>query len=91
MKQVTSVSVELCSLLKSFLSNQFNPTVGEQFEKTFIEEENFEDQNFNYLILVRDSLRSISEANILSDLANQEIGFYLDDLGDYIVSNYSIH
>ena len=91
MKHITRASADLCFLIKSFLSAQFTPSVADQFEKTFSSEENFEDQNFNYLVLVRDSLRSILDANLLSDLANQDLGFYLGDLEDFIVSNYSIH
>jgi len=91
MKQETSISVELCLLLKSFLSSQFTPSVADQFMKTFNGEENFGDQNFKYLLIIRDSLRNILEANLLSDLANQDLEFYLDDLEDFIVSNYSIH
>ena len=71
-------------LVKAIINSKHGWAVADQFEATF-NDEAFEEQNYNALEYIRESVESILRSNLLSDDAQDELQTYRDDLEDYMV------
>ena len=80
----------LQEIIQGHLSNKLGPQVAEQFTNTFLGGDDFNTQNFNALIQIRNEIDRLLDAGIFSHEL-EYIGSYCNELEDFIVSNYSLH
>ena len=72
------------SLTAAIIRSEHGWAVEEQFEATF-NDEAFEEQNYNALNYIRESVRDILSSDILNEKAHDQLQTYADDLEDYMV------
>lgn len=80
----------LQEVIQGHLINKLGAQVAEQFTNTFLGGDDFESQNFNALIQIRNEINRLLDAGIFSHEL-EFISSYCDDLEDFIVTNYSLH
>jgi len=71
-------------LVEGYIQKKHGWAVAEQFLNTY-NGESFEEQNYNALMYIRESVRDILRSDILSENAHDELQTYCDDLEDYMV------
>lgn len=71
-------------VIKAIINAQHGWAVADQFESTFIGEP-FEEQNYNALMYIRETIRNILNSDVLSDDSYRALTEYNDELEDYIV------
>lgn len=74
----------LTELISKYLEAEHGTAVCEQFEKTFEQEEEFDDQNYNALTYIKTSVSRLRRAELFKDEYNEEIDDYLDNLESYL-------
>ena len=77
--------MNISGLVKSVIEAEHGRAIAEQFEKTFNNEEKFEEANFNALRYIRNIVEEILNSRILNDYVQDELQEYRDDLEDYMV------
>ena len=77
--------MNISGLVKSVIEAEHGRAIAEQFEKTFNNEEKFEEANFNALRYIRNIVEEILRSRILNDYVQDELQEYRDDLEDYMV------
>ena len=77
--------MNISGLVKSVIEAEHGRVIAEQFEKTFNNEEKFEEANFNALRYIRNIVEEILRSRILNDYVQDELQEYRDDLEDYMV------
>ena len=77
--------MNISGLVKSVIEAEHGRAIAEQFEKTFNNEEKFEEANFNALRYIRNIIEEILRSRILNDYVQDELQEYRDDLEDYMV------
>ena len=77
--------MNISDLVKSVIEAEHGRAIAEQFEKTFNNEEKFEEANFNALRYIRNIVEEILNSKILNDYVQDELQEYRDDLEDYMV------
>ena len=71
------------NLVKAVINDQHGWAVADQFEDTF-NGDPFEDQNYNALSYIHETITDLLGSDLLSDSSNREIQEYLDKLDEYM-------
>ena len=74
------------TIVSAFINSKHGWAVSEQFEATF-DGEAFEEQNYNALMYIRESVRDVLNSDILSENTHDELQEYADNLEDYIAES----
>lgn len=77
--------MNISGLVKSVIEAEHGRAIAEQFEKTFNNEEKFEEANFNALRYIRDIIEEILRSSMLNDYVYDKLQEYRDNLEDYMV------
>ena len=77
--------MDTSELVKAIVNSEHGYAVAEQFEKTYNNEEKFEDANFNALRWIRGVIEDILHSKLLNADAHNELHEYRDELEDYLV------
>ncbi len=72
-------------IVEGYIQKKHGWSVAEQCLSTF-NGESFEEQNFNALMYIRESVRDVLSSDLLSENAQDELQSYADELEDYIVA-----
>ena len=78
--------IQTVDFVASYVNSKHGWAVAEQFTDSF-NGEAFGEQNYNALLYIRDTVRSILKSNVLSDDSYDELSEYMDELEDYIVGS----
>ena len=70
-------------IVEGYIQKKHGWAVAEQFLSTF-NGEVFEEQNYNALMYIRESVRDVLSSDLLSENAHDELQTYSDNLEDYI-------
>ena len=82
--------MQTIEVIKAVINSKHGWAVADQFEDSYVYPNGgsaFEDQNYNALLYIRDSVRSILKGDVLSDDAKEELGDYYDDLENYLADS----
>ena len=71
------------SLTAAIIRSEHGWAVEEQFEATF-NGESFEEQNYNALAYIRESVRDVLSSDILNEKAHDQLQTYCNDLEQYM-------
>ena len=71
-------------LVEGYIQKKHGWAVAEQFLNTY-NGESFEEQNYNALAIIRESVRDVLSSDILNENAHDQLQTYADDLEDYMV------
>jgi hypothetical protein len=71
------------TLVKAVINDQHGWAVADQFEDTF-NGDPFEDQNYNALSYIHETITDLLGSDLLSDSSNREVQEYLDKLEAYM-------
>ena len=71
-------------LVEGYIQKKHGWAVAEQFLNTY-NGESFEEQNYNALAYIRESVRDVLSSDILNEKAHDQLQTYADDLEDYMV------
>ena len=75
--------MQTVDLVKAVVNSEHGWAVADQFLSTF-NGEVFEEQNYNALMYIRESVRDVLSSDLLSENAHDELQTYSDNLEDYI-------
>ena len=71
-------------LVTALINSEHGWAVAGQFEDTF-NGERFDNQNYNALVYIRDTINELLRSNLLHEDAQDELQTYRDELEDYIM------
>ena len=77
--------MDTSELVKSVVNSEHGWAVAEQFEKTYNNEEKFEEANFNALRYIKGVIDDILYSKLLNADAHNELHEYRDELEEYMV------
>jgi hypothetical protein len=77
--------MDTSELVKSVVNSEHGWAVAEQFEKTYNNEEKFEEANFNALRYIKGVIDDILHSKLLNEDAHNELYEYRDELEEYMV------
>jgi hypothetical protein len=79
--------MDTLKIAQLIIDSEHGWSVAQQFESTFTEQESFEEQNTNALNYIFETLKKLSNSDLLKTEAQEELDDYMDRLMQHLNNN----